>query len=277
MKHSFAALCSDIDGTLLNKDRVLSPRTIKAITSLPDDFQVILASSRMPAAMRHLQADLNILHSPLICYNGAFIQTFNQAGEASTLHSAPIPVDICKAAQRECAGLGLHIGLYRRDDWYVPAQDYWANREENNTQVKPEVADLNQILEWWTSDNEGAHKLMCMGEAEKVERIEQYLRSHFAAELNLYRSKDTYLEVSHRSISKAGALVKVMDYLGGYSLENTIAFGDNYNDMEMLEAVGMGVAVANAKPEVLAMANETTATNKEDGVAIAIEKYLLGD
>lgn len=275
--HSFTALCSDIDGTLLNKDRVLSPRTIKAITSLPDEIQIILASSRMPSAMRHLQADLNILHSPLICYNGAYILAFEADGQSQVLHSAPIPVEICKAAHTECEAMELHIGLYRRDDWYVPSQDHWASREENNTQVKPEVADLHQILERWTEDDEGAHKLMCMGDAAKVERIEQYLQTHYAAELNLYRSKDTYLEVSHKSISKAGALVKVMDHLGGYSLEKTIAFGDNFNDMEMLEAVGWGVAVANAKQAVLDMANATAPqTNKEDGVAIYIEQHLLG-
>ena len=116
--------------------------------------------------------------------------------------------------------------------------------------------------------------MMCMGEGELVQAAEDFLKQHYADQLHLYRSKDTYLEISVRSISKAGALEKVIAHQGKYAMHEVVAFGDNYNDMEMLEAVGLGIAVGNARPEVLEIANDKTLRNTEDGVAIAVERYF---
>ncbi len=272
----YKAICSDIDGTLLNKERVLSPRTISAISRLSPDIRVILASSRMPKAMRHLQHDLSILHSPLICYNGAYILAFDDQENPQELHSSPIPVDICAELAGFTARIGLHLGLYYADEWYVRESDYWSAREENNTRVQSEVADFDEVLQAWERAGKGGHKLMCMGEAADVQASEDFLRTHYGDRLHLYRSKDTYLEISDRSISKASALEKVIAHLGSFKMNEVVAFGDNYNDMDMLQAVGLGVAVENARAEVLEMANAKTLRNTEDGVAIAIEKFLLG-
>src|SRR4051812_35095510 len=92
----FRALCTDIDGTLLNSNRQLSTRTIAAIKNLDKKIPVILASSRMPSAMRHLQEELDILHHPLICFNGGYILCHeNKNSDPQILDSVFIPVDIC--------------------------------------------------------------------------------------------------------------------------------------------------------------------------------------
>ncbi len=270
----YKAICSDIDGTLLNKERVLSPRTIAAMKQLSPEVQIILASSRMPKAMRHLQHDLDIASSPLICYNGAYILAFEEGGAARELHSSPIPVDICAELAGFTAQIDLHLGLYYADEWYVRESDYWSAREENNTRVPSEIADFSKVFQDWERDGKGGHKLMCMGEADSIQATEDFLKSRYADQLHLYRSKDTYLEISDKSISKAGALEKVIAHLGNLKIEEVVAFGDNYNDMDMLSAVGLGVAVGNARVEVLAMADARTLRNTEDGVAIAVEKYF---
>ena len=74
---TYQAICTDIDGTLLNKERQLSAKTIQVIRSLGKNFPVILASSRMPSAMRHLQAELDIEHHPLIAYNGGYVLQYD--------------------------------------------------------------------------------------------------------------------------------------------------------------------------------------------------------
>jgi len=90
-----------------------------------------------------------------------------------------------------------------------------------------------------------------------------------------YRSKPTYLEISHASISKKTAIEFLLKAkYPNLSVEDVLAFGDNYNDVEMLKSVGLGVAVQNAREEVLAVANQITAGNKEDGVAIFLENYF---
>ncbi|MGX7835572.1 HAD family hydrolase, partial [Campylobacter fetus subsp. venerealis] len=84
------AFCSDIDGTLLNSVRDLSPRLKAVVADLPLDFPVILASSRMPDAMRHLLHDLNRSAQPMICYNGGYVLS----ADGEVLEDVSIPVDL---------------------------------------------------------------------------------------------------------------------------------------------------------------------------------------
>lgn len=270
----FKLVCSDIDGTLLNVDRVLSPRTIQAIKQLPAATQVVLASSRMPKAMRHLQQDLDILGSPLICYNGSYVITQDANGREIELHNAPIPVEVARTAAEFGKEKGLHVGMYRADEWYVPAEDRWTAREERNTRVQSALVEAGELLGKWGQEAYGPHKIMCMGEPELVQGVLDLLQARHGHEVHLYRSKDTYLEISHKSISKASALELVMEWMKGRSMSDVISFGDNYNDIDLLEASGWGVAVGNARDEVKAIANEVTLKNTEDGVAVTLEKYF---
>ena len=270
----FKVVCSDIDGTLLNQDRQLSPKTIETIRDLPRHVPVVLASSRMPAAMRHLQEELGILHHPLICYNGSYILHFDEAGtQAEVLFSKVIEAGLCKQLVVLGEQHGIHVSLYRADEWYVPALDQWADREQNNTKVKPEVADLHGVVEVWENESSGAHKVMCMGDPEGIDQIVEALAD---SGLNMYRSKPTYLEIADGSMNKATALELLLQSKFDHSLADVIAFGDNYNDIELLTAAGIGVAVGNAKEEVKLIANDITDPGKEDGVATAIEKWRAG-
>ncbi len=263
-------ICSDIDGTLLNKDRELSEKTISVIKELaPMPF--ILISSRMPQAMHHLQKELDILGSPLICYNGGLIIQGNKI-----LDSYEINLNITTDLVQFCVTTEIHTSLYHGDEWYVATMDYWANRESNNTKVIPQIQDFHTTISKWEIENKGAHKIMCMGKPEEIDQLESYIKMKHGGEIIAYRSKDTYLEISPRVISKKTALQRLIDsQYPSLTLDDVTAFGDNYNDIDMLEAVGVGVAVANAIPEVLAVAKVTTKTNKEDGVALYLEGLLL--
>jgi Cof subfamily protein (haloacid dehalogenase superfamily) len=270
----FRAICTDIDGTLLNQDRQLSQRTIATIRSLDKTVPVILASSRMPAAMRHLQQELGILHHPLICFNGGYVIHFEgDKTKAIQLDSVQIPAPVCQIIHDFTKGTAIHVSLYEQDNWYAPANDYWAEREERITKVSPKIAALQPILENWHQSGAGAHKVMCMGPADEIDALQQELTTNFADQVHAYRSKDTYLEIAPRAISKATALELLLKERFDIGMHEVMAFGDNYNDIDMLQAVGMGIAVGNAREEVKAVANEITLPSIEDGVAIAIEKY----
>src|SRR5690606_14719227 len=125
---------SDIDGTLLNKERELSQVTIKAIKRLKDKVPFILISARMPAAMRHLQKQLEIGNLPIICYNGGLM-----IADEKIVQSTIIPLNILEDLVNRNKEFDCHLSLYHNDEWYVPQVDEWAEMEINNTKIIPEI------------------------------------------------------------------------------------------------------------------------------------------
>ncbi|MDO6802729.1 HAD family hydrolase [Wenyingzhuangia sp. 1_MG-2023] len=262
---------TDIDGTLLNSEREVSEMLKEQVARITDQkIPFILISSRMPGAMTHLQKDLNIEGLPIICYNGGLILVDGKIVDDISI----APTILEDIAELNTAGK-FHISLYNNNDWYVPDMDFWAKREENNTKVTPIVKPTKDVINLWIEEKKGAHKVMCMGEKEHMDYVYAELGKLHGDKLHLYRSKDTYIEIANKEISKLTGINELLACKYPHlTLENCIAFGDNYNDIEMLEAVKIGVAVANAKQEVLLIADAVSDTNKKDGVAKAILKFV---
>jgi len=269
------AVCTDIDGTLLDSRRELSVRTIRAIERINRaGIPVILASSRMPAAMRHLQDQLGILGQPMICFNGGYV-IIDQGDLSPTtvLDSVTIPRSICMNIGRLVKGTCIHMSLYTEDQWFAPMVDQWTQREETVTKVNATIIPFDLVMSRWETAGLGAHKVMCMGDEQQIAKLYSDLHQLFD-KLHVYKSRPTYLEIAPKTVSKATALKLIMKERFGTDLSGVMAFGDNYNDIEMIRNSGLGIAVENAIQEVKDVANEITLNSKEDGVAIAIEKYF---
>jgi len=260
---------SDVDGTLLNKERELSSKTISSVKKLKDRIPFILVSARMPAAMRHLQRELEIEDQPYICYNGGLILVNNEV-RSSTL----IPIEIVEELSIWNSRFNCHLSLYNHEDWYVPTMDKWAIREEQNTKVRPQVESNSRVIQKWKTEGKGAHKIMAMGEESQIEEIKNYLEKHFNDKLHLYRSKNTYLEIAPKEISKFTAIEFLLKSHYGISTEEAVTIGDNYNDVEMLKNSGYGVAVGNACQEAKDAANYVCGESVEDGVAVVLKEIF---
>lgn len=267
---SYKIVFSDIDGTLLNKDRELSERTIKTIQEIKDEIPVVLISARMPQAMRHFQKQLGIENQPIICYNGGFVLIDEQP-----VSSTAIPVQTIKELARFNKNTNVHLSLYNGEEWHVPDYDYWAKREKRNTKVTPSITHIDTVMNDWGKRELGAHKIMCMGEEDRIEEMFQFLNENYGDKLHVYRSKETYIEVANKQISKLTAIEYLLKNHFNLSIEETVAFGDNYNDVEMINGVGMGVAVANAREETKKVANKITDASIDDGVAKTLEELFL--
>ncbi len=266
---AYKLICSDIDGTLLNANRELSQNTIAQVQRV-SHIPFVLISSRMPSAMQHLQRDLKNESTPLIAYNGGLVIANDQI-----IHSTFISPTMIQNIADQCKENSVHLSLYFNDEWYVPSMDFWAKREENNTKVSPIVKSTEDVIHRWTQEKKGAHKIMCMGDENEIDMLYKYLEKNHSDDVHLYRSKPTYIEISHKSISKKTAIEVLLTHTySTINMEEIIAFGDNFNDIEMLEAVGMGIAVANAQTQVLEIANMVTDTNKNDGVAKALKELF---
>ncbi|WGK63782.1 Cof-type HAD-IIB family hydrolase [Croceiramulus getboli] len=265
----YRLICTDIDGTLLNAERYVSNATIKSIRE--SQLPVILASSRMPSAMRYLQEPLGMLDHPMICYNGGLILGFN--GKRMASHAMPDAVldFLLHHPQRA----KINCSVYCEDQWYTGAKDQWTLREMNNTRVDPTLVDYHDLHPLIEAQGIGIHKIMCMGDSVSLDAIVAGVLESFRESVHCYRSKDTYLEISASGITKSAALKLLLERELEMKMEEVIAFGDNHNDVELIRDAGWGVAVANATPDVVAVADHHAPyTNKEDAVALTLAEIL---
>ncbi|KAA2216406.1 Cof-type HAD-IIB family hydrolase [Maribacter flavus] len=264
----FKLLCSDLDGTLLSTKSDVSKYTISQFSRIKEIARIMLVSARMPNGMYYIQKDLGILEQPIVCFNGALV-----LDGAEELLSVTIPMDMVGKIHEVCEANRTELGLYAFDEWHVPRMSERVEKEIKYTKTSPVFQPTQATLEQWTTQKSGVHKIMLMGTKPTSDALMPILQEDFGKEINVYRSNDTLIEISPKSVSKLTAIQKLLRT--GELLEDVIAFGDNYNDLEMLSNVGWGVAVSNGREEVKQIAKFVTASNTDDGVAKYIEQHLL--
>mgnify|MGYP000300304594 CR=1 FL=1 len=263
----YTILCSDLDGTLLTTKSDVSKITISEIKRIKNKTQIILVSARMPKAMRYVQKDLGILHEPIICYNGALILEDNKEISSTIITISQLELIYTLAKKHQ-----IKLGLYYKDEWYVEKDSERVQKEKKHTKVDPVFKNIDTVLKEWKKKNAGAHKVMLMGTKESADIAFSQLQQTLSKELNIYRSNDTLIELAPKSVSKLSAIKELLKK--NDTLKNVISFGDNYNDINMLQHTGCGVAVGNAREEVKRIASVTTLKNTEDGVAHYIKQHL---
>ncbi len=265
---NFKILCSDLDGTLLSTKNNVSDFAVSEISRIKEAIRVILVSARMPKSMIYLQQRLDIQNQPIICYNGALV--LHGSNEIS---STFIDMEYIEGIYGLAEEYAVKLGLYHKNEWYVEKTSERVQKEIRDTKATPHIRDTRTTLEDWTQRNIGAHKIMTMGTKESTDQLYPLLQKKFGLHLHLYRSNDTLIEVAPKSVSKLSAIKLLLQNQEG--LKDIIAFGDNYNDLEMLQYVGFGVAVENAREEVKAVADQITLKNTEDGVAKFIKQHIV--
>lgn len=272
-------ICTDVDGTLLNKQRQVDDFTIKVFAQLNKSIQIILASSRMPKALWHIQKTLSIEQMPLICYNGALVLSSGEVFDAAkVIASTTIPAKTVF----ELIGLArlhnVHISIFYNNTWLASALDFYAQREINNTQVEPDglLGDLS-TEELNTFIAKGAHKIMLMGNPDLINLVEQSLNAD--PEVAVWRSKDIYLEITPPTNKSEGLNILLNSFpeYADINLEQAMAFGDGYNDLELLSNVKFGIAVANSVPAIKDIAYAVTKSNIENGVAYYVDAFFSGE
>ena len=264
---------SDIDGTILDKDHQLDSRLKENLAILAQQgILFCLASARSPLGIRPIQEALG-LEAPLVAYNGALIGQW-QEGEFRVLQEIPI----VEADVAALIGLIEHsfpavsIGLYVGKDWYVAQRNQWVELEASITGETPLVTDFEAFL----AQKPVVHKFLLIGEEADITQLLAFLQEQDFPETSFYLSKANYLEITHQSVSKGHALALLAD-MQGLSMEGTLAFGDHFNDLSMLKAAGVGVAMGNAPQAVREAADAVTADNHHNGVSLYLERVLLSE
>lgn len=255
---------TDIDGTLINDQHVVTPKTKEAIQKRIDSGDLFIpVSARMPAAIK-VVADTVTNRYPMIAYNGAMLLDEND----EIIESHPFPVDdilqIISLIKENYPNVAWNV--YADHKWFSPKMP--GNiQEENIVKVKSIKADISDIEKL-----PSCHKALLIGSAEEIDALQNQLREKFP-DLSIVKSNATLLEIMTKGINKGNALEAMMKHYG-ISLDNTWAFGDNFNDEQMLQRAGHSVAMGNAPDEVKKSAQIVTDTNNKDGIAAVLNKYF---
>lgn len=267
----YKLVCLDIDGTLLNSQHQITEKTKFIINKITKEknIPVVLVSARMPKGILFLQKELGI-NEPIICYSGSLILDNNH----NVLMKKYIEASHVRSILNIIKNEDIHASLYKDNVWYIKEMDKWAFQEKEITNIMPQINKYEELLEHWEEENSGCNKILCMGDPNKIESLKDKLNNILGSSLNIYLSKPTYLEIMPKDSSKTLA-IEVL--LRKYCINKSelIAIGDNYNDVDMIKYAGMGIAMGNAPEEVKRIADDITLSNDEDGVAFAINKYVI--
>ncbi len=256
---------SDIDGTLLDNCHQVSGGTCKKIIELEQKgIPFVLISARMPEGVTSIQRQIGN-HSPIICYSGGLI--YDEGGKI--LYSCLLEMDkalkIKEILKAEFPRISFNT--YGYEKWIVDsANDPWVREEENITGLKAKEGDMEKEF----AEEGGIHKLLLMGESEEIQSVETRLRKKYP-ELSIVLSKKNYLEIMHGNANKSTGICHLCNHRG-ISLEEAMAFGDGYNDMDMLKAVKYSYAMGNAPEEVKESAAYVTLNNDNEGILAVIKE-----
>jgi len=265
MEHSFKGVFVDLDGTFIRKDHSVSDWTVEVVQQLKmAGILVVLVSARPLSGMLGIASKAGLLDFPLASLNGAYITQNEEVIFEATMTSA-----LTGQVQQCLAAYPSTLIYYQREQWFSQAHNDHTRYEQRITEVPVTIEPFEDTLRSWQDRGTGPHKMLIIsGEKETIE-IQERLQYSFGEQLNLFTSKTTYLEVMDKRASKLNAVRMLMGRFGLQQAE-IIAIGDNFNDKEMIEFAGLGIAMGNAPAAIRSAADYVTLTNNEDGVAQAL-------
>lgn len=257
----------DLDGTLLNSQHTLSERNRDALRrAIEQGVQVILATGKTRRSADSIIAALNI-QSPGIYSQGLVIVN----ADGTVRHQQTFDAQLARRIIPFAEERGFGVLIYSGFGLLARAADPRIDEIISYGEPQPEmVGPLVNIL-----DTRPVNKLLIVGEQPRLRALRYQLDKMFGAQITLTTAGlSTTIEVLPPNTSKGRALRLLANELS-IAKEEILAIGDGENDREMLQFAGIGLAVANADPHLKEVADEVIASNNEDGVAQAVEKYVL--
>ena len=272
MKRDYDLLVIDLDGTLLDDDSKVSDENLLAIHNAQKaGVEVAIASGRVSSSILRImkQMGLDVMMS---CYNGAMTREKPSSGwKVLREHSicADVAVDIVSLAKEKNIALNYYLDevIYAEKNPAVREMlDFYSNHTKCEYKF---VDDLHEF------DGSEPTKLLMTDKPETQQIRQVEFAQMFKGRVKVLVSNPEYLEFLHLEATK-GAGITDIALAHNIDISRTMAIGDANNDIEMLRAAGLGVAMRNGTRQAQGSANViTTATNNYSGVAEAINQYLL--
>jgi Cof subfamily protein (haloacid dehalogenase superfamily) len=259
---------ADVDGTLVTSDKQLTERAIAAVRKLKRrEIQFAVTSGRPPRGMQMLVEPLQ-LSLPLAAFNGGLFA----APDMSVIEARSIDPALVEPIVQLLDARGLDVWLYRGSDWLLrDAHAPHVAKEADTVRFAPTVVgDVRAITD------QIAKIVGVSDDLELVASVEAQARERFGERVSAARSQPYYLDVTHPHANK-GDVLRYFSREYDVPLERIATLGDQPNDVLMFTEAGLSIAMGNAGEEVKRAADEVSASNDEDGFALAIERFVLGD
>jgi transaldolase len=261
-----SAVLTDVDGTLVTKDKILTPRALQAVKSLRDRGIVFtITSGRPPFGMRSLVEPLG-LTMPMAAFNGGVIVL----PDLSVLDERGLPEYVVPALIDMIQAHGLDIFLFRAGDWYVRSLDIPRVSREASTIQRPPVvvSSFEEVLT-------GVVKIVGVSEDHpRVAECEAAVQKEFGKQVSAARSQPHYLDVTHPAANKGVVIERLSRYLK-IPMDQIAVLGDQPNDVLMFRKSGLSIAMGNASDEVKRQAGFVTTSFADEGFANAVEQFIL--
>ena len=271
MKYKLLVL--DVDGTLLNEEREISKRTLAALLKVQQmGVRIVLASGRPTYGLMPLAKTLELgnYEGFVLSYNGCQII---KAQNGEIPFERRFNPEMLPYLEKKARKNGFAIFTYHDDTLITDSPDNGHIQDEarlNNLKIISEEEFSTAI------DFAPCKCMLVSDEEEALVGLEQHWKRRLAGTLETFRSEPYFLEVVPFGVDKANTLGVLLEHLG-VKREEVIAIGDGVCDVTMLQMAGMGVAMGHSQDSVKVCADYVTASNEEDGVALAVEKLILAE
>ncbi len=266
----YKLIALDIDGTLTNSKKEITPRTRYALLEAQNQGKkVILASGRHPVGIFPIARDL------MLDRYGGYIMAFNggkiiscETGE--TIVSRDFPLEYLPDIVGVLKESNITINTY--DDKRIIAD----NKVNDYTYVERDIikTDMTVVDDFVSAVKFDINKILLAGEPDEIDKYQTILSHRYDGLLDVYKSAPYFLEIMPFGVTKGSMLPLLLRKLN-MKREELAAFGDHYNDMTMIGYAGFGVAMYNAENDIKKIADYICESNDNDGIAKTIEKFIL--
>lgn len=258
-------IATDLDGTLLAGKSNLPEENIRALKrAMNAGVRVVLSSGRIIEAMTALAEKIGV-NSPLIVYNGAMVYDPNTD---EILYGKTIPCAAAVEALQYIERSGVHVQACPGRGYFFPEENAWTAYYQDK--VGPRGQAIHQPLSRWLKDD--VYKLLCLGESAFLERLAGELAPKFP-DISFIKSGETHLEVVRKGVDKSDGL-RFLGQRLGIAPEEILAFGDEQNDLGMLDYAGEGYLMENAPAGISRSEYKIAPKNTDCGVARIVNLYL---
>lgn len=271
-KMSKKLLALDIDGTLTNTQKDITPATLEKIIEAQEKGHIVaIASGRPLPGIRKIAdtIELDRFGGYVLAFNGGRIVDYS-TGEV--VYQAVLDNDVVRDIYDYCLKAGCGMVTYDGDRVITGTDiDGYMTFEASINHM--EIMRIDNFREYIDFP---LNKCLLTADPDKAEKIEQELAEKFGDQLNIFRSEPYFVEIMPPNVHKATSLEKLLEVFD-MDRKDLVACGDGYNDLTMIEYAGVGVAMANAQDIVKEHADYITLSNDEDGLVPVVDKFILAD